>query len=140
MLKTINSNLLAPISLKYNEYQIDNITLDIDRKKKLYSIPFALYDEIDKKYIFINTTLKNKILPKSFINSQFYLEDSFENVSIEEANKISILLRVAFYQSGFGINKSNNTNNLIKFKLERNNNTYITLYAFVDYGIPDPIL
>jgi hypothetical protein len=137
MMQTMNSNLFAPISISYDNNKIDDITLDIDKGTKLYSIPIGLYDEREQKYIYLNKNLKNRILAE-YNYTQFYSEDGFENVTLTQANQISVLLRLAFYESGLGINKSNDTNNLLKFKLEFEDGTYLSLYVLVDYGIPDP--
>ena len=137
-LKSTSSNLLPPVSVRYSDNKIDNISMNLDTAKKLYSIPIGLYDESQKKFMFLNNNLKNKILESFFSNTQIYNSDGFENVDYDTANQIGILIRTIFYDSPYEISKSNGTNNLIRFKLQREDKSYFTLYTLVDYGIPDP--
>jgi hypothetical protein len=137
-IKSISSNLLAPVSIRYSNNQIDDITMNLDTGKRLYSIPIALYDESQKKFMFLNNNLKKRILERFFSNTQIYNSDGFENVDNVTANQIGILMRATFYDSRFEISKSNGTNNLIRFKIQREDQSYFALYTLVDYGIPDP--
>ena len=143
MLSTTDDYIMAPISISYTnegKTNVDDISISLNNPeiKKHFSIPIALYDENQCRFMYLNNGLKNRIFESFLKESQFYKCDGFERIDIKTANTLAILHRVAFYDTKLSISKSNGTNNLIKFNLEREDGSYLSLYTLVDYGIQDP--
>ena len=139
-----NYNIAPPFAIGENDYIYIACPLmkkNSDILELKNSLVFAVYSNNHFAWVFEHS---NKIkLSEWFPNSYFANMSHFNNISEEYADKLALWYRVAFYDLNMEYkyvkaNKKLNTNNLVIFDIESNDNKNYRFYCLVDIGIKDP--
>jgi hypothetical protein len=136
---TTKSSLYGPFSISIEE-KFSWITINTKplENRFIRSKPFSVHDEEENKFYYTDESFKNRILDNEFFKgSNISKYSTFKNIDEETADQMALQFRVGFYESLIEL-KDFITNNLVKIKVKKENNTYFNVYSFIDYGIPDP--
>lgn len=135
--QSLDSKLVGPFFFDNKDtYEWITINISPDQQRYIRSRPFAMYHTENKRFYYINKSLKDKIFEKYNINSIIKENYIIEDVNEGEANLLALQFRVLFYNCNLEI-VNFRTNNLIHQQYEYEKNKYISLYSLSDYGIED---
>ena len=95
-----------------------------------------------KQFVWSGDIIKDAI-DKSQISFPTIYADYYTNVSEDDADELAVWARSLWRYSDLEYVWSNadkhlNTNNLVKFKMEYENNKHFIMYALIDLGYKDP--
>lgn len=136
-IQSLNSKLIGPFFIG-NGDRFEWITINIspDQQRYINCHPFGLYNNENKRFYYINKSLKDNIFENYSINSVIKENYIIEDVNQCEASFMTLQFRVLFYNSKLEIGNFR-SNNLIHQQYEYEKDKYISLYSLSDYGIED---